>query len=173
MKPAFETLLLKIISAPLEIALGAFPNSKMGFSSWFIQTIGYALVFPISLIFLVLLNIILHAVFFNQVWTPGILQGTIISPYIGGIIGLAGLSILAKLPTLIPEAIFQLKPSPFGKAVGEGFKPITAIAGKSTKGGINAFDTHVTDGKKFSDISTRYGKATRIINVLTNGPTKK
>lgn len=135
---AYITLLLKIISAPFEIALGAFPNSKMGFSSWLIQTIAYASVFPISLIFLVLLNIILNAVSFNQIWTPGILQGGAVSAYIGGIIGLSGLTILAKLPTLIPEAIFQIKPSPFGKAVGEGFKAYPGHrAVDALKGGLN------------------------------------
>lgn len=167
---AYIILLLKIISAPLEIALGAFPNSKSGFGSWFIQTIAYASVFPICLIFLVILNVILNAVTFNQIWTPGILQGNVISTYIGGIIGLAGLIILAKLPNLIPEAIFQLKPSPFGKAVGEGFKPITAVVGKSAKGGVNAIDNKVNDG---NPPTNWYQRIARGANVLTNGPTRK
>ena len=131
---AYLILLLKIISAPLEIALGIFPNSKMGFGSWFIQTIAYASVFPICLIFLVFLNIVLNAVSLNQLWTPGILQGSFISPFIGGIIALAGLMLLAKLPSLIPEAIFQLKPSPFGKALGQNI--FTGI-GNSVKQGAS------------------------------------
>jgi hypothetical protein len=72
------------------------------------------------MIFLVFLTIVLNAVSLNQVWTPGILQGGLVSAAIRPILGLAGLIILAKLPDLIPEAIFQLKPSPFGKALGEG-----------------------------------------------------
>lgn len=139
---AYIILLLKIISAPLEIALGAFPNSKIGFSSWFIQTIAYASVFPICLIFLVILNVILNAVTFNQVWTPGVLQGNAIGSYVGGIVGLSGLIILAKLPNLIPEAIFQLKPSPFGKALNETIAPIgRTISGAATgavRSGVSA-----------------------------------
>lgn len=137
---AYILLIIKIISGPLEIALGAFPNSKMGFSSWFIQTIAYASVFPISLIFLVVLLLITNAVVYNDVWTPGVLQGGLISPFIGGILAIAGLSILAKLPDLIPEAIFKIKPSPFGKAAGENIFTSTgraALQGISLEVGRN------------------------------------
>jgi len=132
---AYILLIIKIISAPLEIALGAFPNSKAGFGSWFIQTIAYASVFPISLIFLVLLLLITNAVVYNNVWTPGVLQGGF-SPFIGGILAIAGLSILAKLPDLIPEAIFQIKPSPFGKAAGEN---IFTSSGRAAASGVGLY----------------------------------
>lgn len=140
----YIVLLIKIVSAPIEIAIGAFPNSKIGFGSWFIQTLGYASVFPISMIFLVFLNIICNAVSFSNMWTPGVLESSIVSPYIGSIIGIAGLIILPKLPDLIPEAIFQIKPSPFGKALTEGAKayPGHRIVGAVTgvaKSGINFY----------------------------------
>ena len=108
--------------------MGAFPNSKIGFGSWFIQTVAYISIFPVSIIFLVLLNIIINAVDTGEVWTPGMFQAGIIMSSIKPILNLVGLVILAKLPTLVPEAIFQLKPSPFGKAIGEGSKPMGATA---------------------------------------------
>ena len=37
MLKSYVTLLFKIVLAPLEIALGAFPNSKVGFSTWFMD----------------------------------------------------------------------------------------------------------------------------------------
>jgi len=125
---AYIILLLKIISAPLEIALGAFPNSKIGFNTWFIQTISYAAVFPICLIFLVLLNVIMNAISLNEVWTPGVLQGGILSIVLRPLIGLVGITLLPKLPDLIPQIISQSKASPFGKAIGEGMAPVAAFA---------------------------------------------
>ena len=125
----YLNLIFKIILAPLEIGLGALPNSKMGFSSWITQTIAFASVFPICLIFLVALCMILEAVSTNNLWTPGILgggAGFIITP----ILGLSGLMIISKLPDMIPELIFQIKPSPFGKGIGEGFKAPMAMAGR-------------------------------------------
>lgn len=148
---AYILLIIKIISAPLEILLGAFPNSKIGFSSWFIQAIAYASVFPISLIFLIFLLLITNAVVYNNVWTPGVLQGFLISPYIGGILAIAGLSILSKLPDLIPEAIFKIKPSPFGKAAGDN---IFTSAGRAAASGIGlAFGQKVASLP--TDISSR------------------
>jgi len=156
---AYIILLLKIISAPLEIALGAFPNSKIGFSSWFIQTIAYALVFPICLLFLVVLNIITKAVSFNQVWTPGILQGPIITSAIKPLLGIAGLMLLSKLPNLIPEAIFQLKPSPFGKALGEGFKKFPGVGMFAAGVGVAKSGINFYAGQKAQEFmgNTKFG----------------
>jgi hypothetical protein len=161
---AYIILLLKIISAPLEIALGAFPNSKIGFSSWFIQTIAYASVFPICLIFLVLLIVITNAVSFNEIWTPGILQGMGISSAIRPLLSFAGLMILAKLPSLIPEAIFQIKPSPFGKAIGEGFQKFPGVG--LIKGGVGvvksgaslAISQGLSSNPRFQRIATKFTK---------------
>jgi len=159
---AYIILLIKIISAPLEIALGAFPNSKIGFGSWFIQTLAYASVFPICLLFLVILNIIINAVSFNQIWVPGTLQGLGVTSAVRPILAFAGLIILAKLPSLIPEAIFQIKPSPFGKALGEG-SGFFAAPIKSIKSGASfTFGQYVTGLKGqnslFGDIRSRFKK---------------
>ncbi len=125
---AYILLLLKIIFAPLEIALGAFPNSKVGFNTWFIQTISYAAVFPICLIFLILLNVIMNTISLNEVWVPGVLQGSVLSVALRPLIGLIGLTLLSKLPDLIPQTISQAKAPPYGKAIGEGMAPVAAFA---------------------------------------------
>jgi hypothetical protein len=44
--------------------------------------------------------------------------------------------IISKLPKMIPEFIFQIKPSPWGNAIGEGFKPIGGFVGGTAKGGV-------------------------------------
>lgn len=125
----YINIILKIILAPLEIALGAIPNMKMGFSSWSFNLIANLAVFPISIIFLVLANMIIDASTKN-LWHPPMLGGSWI---LGPAMGLATLMILSKLPTLIPELIFQIKPSPWGKAIGEEFKPYGAFIGKQGK----------------------------------------
>jgi hypothetical protein len=152
---AYILLLIKIISAPFEIALGAFPNSKIGFGSWFMQTLAYASVFPISLIFLVLLVIIVNAVNFTNLWTPGVIEGSMISSFLGSILAISGLSVLAKLPDIIPEAIFQIKPSPLGKEAGNN---IFVGGGRAAASGV-AFKL----GQGVADVPTRMaGPATAL-----------
>jgi hypothetical protein len=130
---AYVTLIFKIIIGPLEIAFGAFPNSKMGFGSWFRDVVAQVAVFPIVTIVLIMINIIVDAVVGGlgnfgsgigqpAVWAPGLINlGGNVSPAIlGAAIGLAGLALLSKLPAMVPEFIFMIKPSPWGKAIGEG-----------------------------------------------------
>lgn len=141
----YATVIFKIVLAPLEIGMGAFPNSKIGFNTWFIDLLANLAVFPISFLFLVLSNFIIANIIWGGfsgtiadiiagkatnagMWTPAILGGgaikTILSP-IGGIaataIGVSTLLLLSKLPEMIPQYIFMLKPSPWGAAIGESF----------------------------------------------------
>lgn len=137
----YVAAIVKIILAPLEIGLGAFPNSKMGFSSWIIDLVANLSVFPISLIFLIILNVIVESIKYSgaTIWTPQILSaGAGLVPFF---IGMGGLLMVSKLPELIPQAIFQLKPSPWGSAVGEGLgnMPIIAPITKNIRGGLERY----------------------------------
>ena len=127
----YITVIFKIIIAPLEIAAGAFPNSKMGFSTWVWDLIANLAVFPISVLFLVLGNMIIDAVSWTgtAMWVPAIIGGPSLQSGVVGTISLTnvitigmGLSIVAlvsKLPEMIPQFIFMIKPSPWSVAVGE------------------------------------------------------
>jgi len=139
----YATLLFKIIIGPLEIGFGAIPNSKIGFNSWLLDVIANLSVFPISVLFLVISNLIIAQVIWggfsgslNQIlqgnitggglWTPILLGGDLTSFALrrfGGIaamaIGVSTLLIVSKLPEMIPQFVFMLKPSPWGKAIGE------------------------------------------------------
>lgn len=171
----YINLIFKIILSPLEIGLGAIPNSKIGFSSWITQTIAYALVFPICLIFLVALCMILEVVSTNNLWAPGILSGTgfILTP----ILGLSGLMLISKLPNMIPELIFQIKPSPLGKGIGEGLKSPISMATRGMieparlSGGklVSRYQSKIDDGNATPGQKFKYlaGKA------LTMIPSKK
>lgn len=148
----YVIIIFKIVLAPLEIGMGAFPNMKIGFSSWITDLIANLAVFPISYLFLIIANIIIDKTTqaTSPLWVPNLLSSnptesivtlnSIIKPayaadpvtfaasFSGGLIpvciGLATLAILSKLPQMIPEFIFQIKPSPWGKAIGETYTGI-------------------------------------------------
>ncbi len=135
---AYLNVILKIILAPFEIAFGAFPGAKIGFGSWLTQLIAHLAVFPISFLFLVVVNIIIDniqnspLVSGGSMWMPSIMNpdGNLVN-FVTGIsgglpaaaIGLGAVFMLSKLPKMIPEVIFQLKPSPYGNAIGEAAAP--------------------------------------------------
>jgi len=136
----YVTLIFKIILAPLEIGMGAFPNAKMGFSTWILDVAANMAVFPVVGIFLVLLNMIMDAVTGSSsaVWAPSLLSAGGISPAIvSAAIGLAGLALVSKLPDMVPQYIFMIKPSPWGQAIGEGLSKnmATGFGGSLIKAG--------------------------------------
>jgi hypothetical protein len=132
MLKAYITILFAVILAPLRIGLGAMPGSKGGFSEWFWDLLSNVAIFPVTTLFLVILNMII-AQFYQvgiNMWAPGQLftdeqAGTWM---LAGMVGLGGLAMLSKLPDLVPQAIFQLKPSPFGSAIGENVGGAAAMA---------------------------------------------
>ena len=189
MLKSYVTLLFKIVLAPLEIALGAFPNSKVGFSTWFMDVLANMAVFPIVSVYIILLNFIVAAVSgvdtfsgalawggsttgigHTPVWSPSLISTNSISPSIlGAAVGLAGLALLAKLPGMIPEFIFKIQPSPFGKAIGETLEKSTqpVVAGGTQwahdrlragwdTGGRNLYDY---SGRLLADMLELMGKA--------------
>lgn len=157
----YVTVIFKIIIAPLELAMGAFPNSKMGFNTWIWDLIANLSVFPISMIFMVVGNLIIDQAK-KGLWAPSIISGgsipqiTFSALALGNIvavgIGLAVVSLMAKLPEMIPQFIFSIKPSPWAMAIGEGLKPENA----SLVGGM------------YKDTREAFGKA-RGQAILTTG----
>lgn len=133
----YVTIIFKIIIGPLEIAMGAFPNAKIGFSSWLLELFANIMVFPIVTIVFIILNIVTEAISysFTTVWAPGLISSTDrLAPIIlSACVGMAGLALISKLPDLIPQYIFMIKPSPFGQAIGQGLGDPVKLA----KGGYN------------------------------------
>lgn len=140
----YVTIILRIIIAPLEIFMGAIPGVKIGFSTWIRDIIANLAVFPISLLFLILANIIIEATQGGDFWTPGLLSSGgfpgLIASISGGLIpaaiGIFTILLMSKLPKMIPEFIFQIKPSPWGTAIGESTTGMGKITGPGSTAGL-------------------------------------
>ncbi len=160
----YITIIFKIIIGPLEIAMGTFPSAKIGFSSWMTDLVANIAVFPITLLFLVIGNIIVEYATQGSLWVPnligksfpGWLMGatattTTGSPITSGgdflvpaIIGIAILTLAPRLPELIIQAVFMLKPSAWETAIGQGpnIAGIVNTAGTLSKISSNISSTY-------------------------------
>lgn len=137
----YITLIFKILIGPLEIGIGAFPNSKMGFSSWIKDIIANISVFPITVLFLVFINYLTDTFSGGGLWAPSQLSMLTLGgndSVVAAGIGLAGLGMLSKLPKMVPEFIFSIKPSPWGKAMGESYAPVMKGAELGARSGAEA-----------------------------------
>lgn len=144
----YITLIFQIIISPIQIGLGAFPSAKSGFSQWIISITANAAVFPITSLFVIALNYLTDVISNGDLWIPSQISIDTISGNMAVVsagIGLAGISILSKLPKLVPETIFKLKPNAFGSAIGDSFAPLgkvaTPIAREGVGMGIDKFDS--------------------------------
>jgi len=155
----YVTIIFKIISGPLEIAMGAFPNAKTGFNTWLLDLFANIMVFPIVTIFLVVLNLITDSLsnLTGTVWVPGLINlgGGLSSMILSAAVGMAGLALISKLPDLIPQYIFMIKPSPFGAAIGENLNSI----GKSQAAQM-AQEVGIRQGVKFGAEKSGIASAT-------------
>jgi len=135
----YVNVLLKIITGPIEIAMGAFPGSKINFGSWVKSLFANVMVFPISLGFIIIIHL-----FMSQdkgglnLWAPPGLFG-LNNGILNLLVGFVGMTILPAFPTLIPQMITQTKPSPFGQALGQQMAsmPIVASGYKAAKSGLD------------------------------------
>jgi len=166
----YVNIIIKIIIAPFEIALGVFPNSKTGFSSWIFNLIANISVFPAVTIFIVVAGWLVPTLSTdnNTLWSPTLLGS---GQVIGGLIGMVSILMLSKIPTIVPEAIFKIKPSPYGKDLFGGVSKIgigatkgagTLIASKSQ----DVVETAKKSGKKANFRWRALDKVTDVTSTL-------
>ncbi len=136
----YVSVIFKVVTSPFEIALGSFPQSKVNFHTWVWDLIANLSVFPISVLFLVLVNVIIDKVTVSPwgvagdgIWAPSIitsgLQGVLIGTLTAGNfvavgIGFTAAMLVSKLPEMIPQFIFMIKPSPWSQAASDNFSGI-------------------------------------------------
>lgn len=159
----YITLIFNIIVAPFQIAVGAFPTSKSGFSKWILNVVANISVFPIVTLFLIFINFLCELLNKpdSRLWIPSQISMADLTNQNNSIvaagIALAGLAMLSKLPTLITQAVFQIKASPFGKAIGEAYALRSIPGYKTVSGGL------------VREAEDRIGKATYGIKDRTMG----
>ena len=88
------------------------------------------------------------------------IPGTIIAV---GAIGLSTLMLLSKLPDMIPQYVFMLKPSPWGQAIGEGLN--TYSAGNIVGTGSRLFEA----GSTLADANDRFLHGNTLFGLNRNG----
>ena len=142
----YISILLKIIFGPFELFLGAFPNSKVGFSTWILGIISNLAVFPVTVFFLLIANILMNNIS-GGLWAPLLIGGPVVF-FLPVVIGLSSIAMLSKIPELVPQAISQAKPSSFGKGIGESFIPLGKVAKPLAREGV---------GKGLEKIDNKYG----------------
>lgn len=135
----YVTLIFKIIIGPLEIGMGAFPSAKLGFNTWITDVVANLAVFPITLLFIVIANLIVTKAS-QGMWAPNLLRSSLIGETVNGLanlsgglvpvaLGLGALMLMSQLPELIVQAVFMLKPSAWETAIGKG----TDVSGLTNK----------------------------------------
>jgi len=113
------------------------------------------------------------------IWAPGLIwsTNTLYAPILSAAVGMTGLALLSKLPDLIPQYIFMIKPSPFGQAIGQNMdmsKAGALVSATATQGAHNmansrfrtqealvpgSADARARAGKFVADIMELSGKA--------------
>ena len=147
---------IQVVFAPFILLVGAFPTSKGKFGSWITTLIANLSVFPITVLFLILANLFIDRLAKFEIWAPTLVSGPV-DWMLPIIVGIVATTMLSKLPQIIPEAIFQLKPASYDKAIGEAFG--NSLVAKAARG--ISKETGERMSGFVADTVTGQGKATR------------
>lgn len=133
----YFTIILQIIFAPVLIAVGAFPSSKTGFNSWFLNLTANLTIFPAVYLFLIFSNVLMEVVKGKNLWAPAVVG--VAPSAINLAIALGTLFIVSKIPALIPQTLFNIKPSPWGQAMSQNVAALQKAAYGPTQIGGRTF----------------------------------
>jgi hypothetical protein len=154
----YVILIFQIIFAPILISIGIFPGSKTDFSSWLKQVMSNLLVFPATYLFLVFVNVLIFTVtkgynsseitamaasqnLGGELWAPGIISwGSGFGIQLA--LSLTGFFLAAKIPTVLPQVLFNIKPSPWGQAMEQAYGSMmkSPFAGGLTNKALKRFE---------------------------------
>lgn len=131
---AYIGIIIGVIFAPLQIMLDVLPGQS-GFGNWFRNLIANILVFPAVAIFLLIARVLVTRGSEGDLWTPPLMGGSgAMSQVVVGLIGLGMLLMVYKIPEMIKQ-MFQIKPFPYGAAIGEAFGPGRMVAAPGAAAG--------------------------------------
>ena len=122
---AYVSIIISVIFGPLQIMLGALPGQN-AFGGWIRNLIANLAVFPAVIIMMALTMKIVELSEGGQLWVPPPLKPTLFGGYptriITAMIVYGMLLLMPKVADMVKEAL-QVKPFPYGAAIGEAMKP--------------------------------------------------
>lgn len=113
---AYAQIVIATIAAPLWIAAGLFPGSKLSFGSWFKNILSSLLVFPATVIFFLLAAVVIDAFKVNvssqqvgvntdTLLIPPLVGGVDAAPQFGVIVGFGIILMIPDLMNMLKDAI--------------------------------------------------------------------
>ncbi|MEK7577556.1 MAG: hypothetical protein AAB492_02970 [Patescibacteria group bacterium] len=120
---AYINIIISLLTAPFQLALEAIPGST-SFSSWFRHLLSKVIVFPITIMLLLVAAILTYQPNATSIWAPPLLSGG------GGAYGMAGiigLGMILVIPTFVAGIQKSMKAEP---AIPGGLGPIFGPLGQ-------------------------------------------
>ena len=119
---AYINIIISLLTAPFQLMMEAIPGTN-AFSSWFKNLLSKILVFPITVLLLLITAVLTSQEVSTSIWAPPLLstgEGTY------GMAGLIGLGMLMVIPTIVQGLQKALKAEPL---VPGGVGPIVGPLG--------------------------------------------
>jgi hypothetical protein len=160
----YINIVLAVVLGPLQIMMGVLPGIG-GFGGWFKNLLANVLVFPAVAAFLILSRVLMSSMTTGgDIWTPPMLgMPGLVANVVPVIIALGFLLMLHKVPEMV-RAAFQIKPTPYGAAIGESLGPVVTpiryVTGVGIELGTKGGFSYAASGVKES-FARRFGKVSK------------
>jgi len=149
---AYVSIIISVIFGPLQIMFGVLPGQN-AFGGWIRNFIANLAVFPAVIIMMALTIKIVELSGGGQLWVPSPLRPPLIGGYptriITAMIAYGMLLLMPKVADMVKETL-QVKPLPYGAAIGEPFRvittPVRGIAGGAIQGYAGTLPGNVVPG---------------------------
>ncbi len=120
----YVKILFLIVTAPIQILMGAIPGSEIGFKSWLKSLFSSIIVFPAVALFLVIGSAICD-IENKNVWTPPLIpEGS--ANLLIGFLGFGMILLVAKIPDIV-QSVIQKQSFDYGGAIGQGLSPAKGL----------------------------------------------
>jgi hypothetical protein len=113
-------ILLLIVTAPVQILMGAIPGSEIGFKSWIKALFSSIIVFPAVALFLIIGSAICN-IENKNVWAPPLIPEAS-SNLLIALLGFGMILLAARVPDII-RSVFERQPFEYGGALGQALLP--------------------------------------------------
>lgn len=138
---SYIQVILAVLTAPIQILADVFPGSN-AFGEWIKNLVANLVVFPLTVFFLMIANVITQYIGDETLWTPPLLPQAITLPVVGTVGGTGGIAevlIVLGIVMTIPNVVNSIKEGMKAKQLvdaGPGviFGPLARGAGSAMQG---------------------------------------